>query len=105
MDQNGDVLRQLSRTTSRRHESVTDDPDVSAELAELHHTFVDVSADIASNNIVFVCKTCFINCLMEELGMSTAAGNQTPKFIMLSREETSQKHAYIILTPLNPTFI
>ena len=41
---------------SRRHESVFDDPDVSAELAELHHKFVAIPADKVSNNIVFVCK-------------------------------------------------
>ena len=30
----------LSRTMSRRHESVFDDPDVAAELAEIHEKFV-----------------------------------------------------------------
>ena len=53
---------------SRRHESVFDDPDVAAtRLAEIHEKFVVVPADKASNNIVFVCKTHYINCLMEEL--------------------------------------
>ena len=47
----------LSRTMSRRHKSVFDDPDVAAELAEIHEKFVVVPADKASNNIVFVCKT------------------------------------------------
>ena len=55
---------------SRRHESVFNDPDV-AELAEIHEKCVVVPADKASNNIVFVCKTHYINCLMEELDMST----------------------------------
>ena len=27
--------------------------------------------DKASNNIVFICKTQYINCLLKELGMST----------------------------------
>ena len=57
----------LSRTMSRRHESVFDDPNVAAELAEIHEKFVVVPADKASNNIVFVCKTHHINCLMEEI--------------------------------------
>ena len=47
----------LSRTMSRRHESVFDDQDVAAESAEIHEKFVVVPADKASNNIVFVCKT------------------------------------------------
>ena len=54
----------LRRTMSRRHESVFHDPDVAAELAEIHEKFVVVPADKASNNIVFVCKTHYINCLM-----------------------------------------
>ena len=37
---------------SRRHESVFDDPDFSAELAKLHHKCVVVSADKAFNNIL-----------------------------------------------------
>ena len=52
----------LSRTMSRRHEPKFDDPDVVAELAEIHEKFVVVPADKASNNIVFVCKTHYINC-------------------------------------------
>ena len=32
-----------------------DDPDVAAELAEIHEKFVVVPTDKASNNIVFVC--------------------------------------------------
>ena len=67
----------LSRTMSHRHESVFDDSDVAAELAEIHEKFVVVPADKASNNIVFVCKTHYINCLMEELGISTMTGNPT----------------------------
>ena len=60
----------LSRTMSRRHESLFDDQDVAAESAEMHEKFVVVPADKASNNIVFVCKTHYINYLIEELGMS-----------------------------------
>ena len=62
---------------SRRHESVFDDPDVAAELAEIHEKFVIVPADKASSNIVFVCKTHYMNCLMEQLSMNTMTGNLT----------------------------
>ena len=44
----------LSRTMSRRHESVFDDLVVAAEFAEIHEKFVVVPAYKASNNIVFV---------------------------------------------------
>ena len=77
---------------SRRHESVFDDPDVAAELAEIHEKFVVVPAGKASNNIVFVCKIHYINCLMEELGMSTMTGNPTYNFTAMSKEELLQNH-------------
>ena len=51
------------------HYSVFDDPDVAAELAEIHEQSVVVLR--RSNNIVFVCKTHYINCLMKQLDMST----------------------------------
>ena len=47
--------------------------------------FVVVPADKASNNIVFVCKTHYINCLMEELGMSTMTGNPTYNLTAMSK--------------------
>ena len=75
---------------SRRHESVFDDPDVTAELAEIHEKFVVVPADKASNNTVFVCKTHYINCLMEELGMSTMTGNPTYNLTAMSKDEILQ---------------
>ena len=74
----------LSRTMSCRHESVFDDQDVAAELAEIHEKFVVVPADKASNNI---CKTHYINCLMEELGMSTMTGNRTYNLTAMSKKE------------------
>ena len=88
----------LSRTMPRRHESVFDDPDVVAELAEIHEKFDVVPADKASNNIVFVCKTHYINCLMEELGMSTMTGNPTYNLTAMSKEEILQNHHSVMLT-------
>ena len=88
----------LSRTMSRRHESVFDDPDVAAEVAEIHEKFVVVPADKASNNIVFVCKTHYINCLMEELGMSTMTGNPTYNLTAISKDEILQNYRSVMLT-------
>ena len=87
----------LSRTMSRRHESLFDDPDVAAELAEIHEKFVVIPGDKASNNIVFVCKTHYINCLMEELGMSTMAGNPTYNLTAMSKNELLQNHRSVML--------
>ena len=83
---------------SRQHESVFDDQDVAAGLAEIHEKFVVVPADKASNNIVFVCKTHYINCLMEELGTSTMTGNPTYNLTAMSKEEILQNHHSVMLT-------
>ena len=82
----------------RQHESMFDDPDVAAELAEIHEKFVVVPADKASNNIVFVCKTHYINCLMEELSMSTMAGNPTYNLAAMSKDEILHNHHSVMVT-------
>ena len=82
---------------SRRHESVFDDPDLAAELAEIHEKFVVDPADKASNNTVFVCKHT-INCLIEELGMSTMTGNPTYNLTAMSKDEILQNHHLVMLT-------
>ena len=86
----------FSRTMSRRHETVFDDPDIAAELAEIHEKIVVVPADKASNNIVFVCKTHYINCLIEELGMSTMTGNPTYNLTAMSKEEILQNNSVML---------
>ena len=83
---------------SRRHELVFDDPDVTAELAEIHEKFVVVPADKAANNIVFVCKTHYIYCLMEELGMSTMTGNPTYNLTAMFKDKILQNHHSVMLT-------
>ena len=83
---------------SRRHESVFDDPDVAAELAEIHEKFVAVPADKASINIVFICKTHYINCLMEELGTITMTGSPTYNLTAMSKDEILQNHHSVMLT-------
>ena len=82
---------------SRRNESVFDDRDVSAELAEIQEKFVVVPADKASNNIVFVCKTHYINCLIKEFGMSTMTGNPTYNLTAMSKDEILQNHHLVML--------
>ena len=83
---------------SRRHESVFDDPDVAAELAEIHEKFVVVPADKASNNIVFVCKTHYINYLMEGLGMRTMTGKPIYNLTAMSKGKILQNHHSVMLT-------
>ena len=83
---------------SLRHESVFDDPDDSAEIAEIHEKFIVVPADKACNKIVFVCKTHFINCLMEELSMTTMTETPTYNLTAMSKDKILQNHHSVMLT-------
>ena len=51
-----------------RSTSIFKDPNVAKHLSLLHDKYVIVSADKAPNNIVFVCKSHYIDCLIKELG-------------------------------------
>ena len=83
---------------SCRHKSVFDDPYVAPQLAEIYEKFIVVPAEKASNNILFICKTHYINCLMEELGMSTMTGNPTYNLTAMSKDEILQNHHSVMLT-------
>ena len=85
------VNRRISivcKTMSNRCKSVFDIPEVCAELSELQEKCVVVPADKASNNIVFVCKTHYV----EELGLNT----YTPS--PLSRKEILDNHDSVMLS-------
>ena len=43
--------------------SVLRDPEVIASLSDIYNKYVVVPADKASKNIVFVCKTHYVNCV------------------------------------------
>lgn len=47
------------------------------ELDKLHDQFVLVPAYKAGNNIVFMCKVHFVNCILEELGINSVIDNPT----------------------------
>ena len=55
--------------------------------------FVFVPADKASNNIVFVCKSYYFECLIKELGIdSNTSGNTTYKPTSLDKDEILANH-------------
>ena len=58
---------------STRCKSMFNIPAVVDELADIHDKYAIVPADKASNNIVFVCKAHYINCLREELCLNSTA--------------------------------
>jgi len=57
---------------------------------------VVVPADKASNNIVFVCKTYYIDCLVRELGISNNTGNSTYTPTSLSKEKILSNYKSVI---------
>ena len=60
----------LKGSMSTKAPSIFKDPQVIEELSNLHDKYVVVPADKASNNIVFVCKKHYIDCLIKELGIN-----------------------------------
>ena len=72
---------------STRSTSIFKDPNVAKHLSLLHDKYVIVSADKAPNNIVFVCKSHYIDCLIKELGIDNSLGNLTYTPTTLTKEE------------------
>ena len=54
---------------STRSTSIFKDPNVAKHLSLLNDKYVIVSADKAPNNIVFVCKSHYIDCVIKELSI------------------------------------
>jgi hypothetical protein len=74
------------------------------ELERLHGEFVLVPADKACNNIVFVCKANYYNCILNELGINSTFGNPTYTPTALSKDEIHQNHRSVLDTfnmPIN----
>ena len=75
-------------------------PEVVKELNRLHEEYVLVPADKASNNIVFVCKAHYYNCILNELGITgnSTFGNPTYTPTALSKDEILQNHKSVLDT-------
>jgi len=61
-------------------------------LTDLQIKYVVVPADKASNNIVFVCKIYYIDCLIKVLGIHNNTRNPTCTPTSLSKEEILSSH-------------
>ena len=60
------------------------EPDLINTLSELHDKYVVVPADKASNNIVFICKKYYFNCLRSELDLCSTCTQVNPTYIQTS---------------------
>jgi hypothetical protein len=58
-------IKILSGSMSTRSTSIFKDPNVAKHLSLLHDKYVIVSADKTPNNIVFVCNSHYIDCLLK----------------------------------------
>ena len=65
-------------------------------LSLLHDKYRIVSADKAPNNIVFVCKSHYIDCLIKELGIDTLVDNPTYTPTTLTKKETLDNHRSVL---------
>jgi hypothetical protein len=72
---------------STRSTSISKDPNVAQHLSFLHDRYVIVSADNAPNNIVFVSKSVYVDCLIKKLGIDNSLGNPTYTPTTLTKEE------------------
>jgi hypothetical protein len=77
---------------STRSTSIFKDPNVAKHLSLLHDKYVIVSTDNAPNNIVFVCKSHYIDCLKKELGIDNSLGNPTYTPTTLTKAEILDNH-------------
>ena len=60
-------ISKLQYKMSSKAKPVLNDINVASSLSSLHDKYVVVPVDKASNNIASVCKTYFINCLLDNL--------------------------------------
>ena len=65
-------------------------------MRELHDNFVLVPADKASNNIVFVCKNYYNECLLNEIGITSTSVNTTYTRPNLTKDKILQNHLSVL---------
>jgi hypothetical protein len=81
---------------SIRSTSIFKDSNVAKHLSLLRDKYVIVSADKAPNNIVWVCKSHYIDCLIKELGIDNSLGNPTYTPTTLTKEEIPENHRSVL---------
>ena len=94
-------IHKLKNCVNSRPKSVFKDQEAVKCLSSLHDKYVIVPADKASNNIVFVCKSYYFECLIKELGInSNTSSNITYKPTSFDKDEILANHRSF-MTSLN----
>ena len=65
-------------------------------MSHLHDKYVIVPADKGPNNIVFVCKWHYIDCLIKKLGIDNWLGNPIYIPTTLMKEEILDNHTSVL---------
>jgi len=79
-------IKKCIGSMSTRAISIFKDPNVAKHLSRLHDKYIVVPVDKAPNNIVFVCKSHYIDCLIKELSIDNLLGN--PTYIYIYPDDT-----------------
>ena len=70
-------IHKLKNCVNSRPKSVFNDQEAVKYQSSLHDKYVIIPADKASNNIVFVCKSYYFECLIKELGINNNTSSNT----------------------------
>ena len=89
-------IKHLRESMSTNLTSILDQPCTKRQLSDLHDKYVIVPADKAPNNIVFVCKRYYVDCLIEELGINKTHGNATYTPTALTKREILNNHLSVL---------
>ena len=89
-------MNKLSESMRTRSTSIFKDPNVAKQLSPLHNKYVIFSVDKAPNNIVFVSKSHYIDCLIKELGIDNSLGNPTYTPTTHTKEEILDNHRSVL---------
>ena len=71
-----DKIHVLTKCNTK-YKPILYDPSVRECLNNIHERFVVVPADKAPNNIIFICKAYYLQCLMDELNLSASNSTNT----------------------------
>ena len=94
-------IHKLKNCVNSRPKSVFKDQEAVKCLSSLHDKYVIAPADKASNNIVFVCKSYYFECLIKEFGInSNTSSNTTYKPTSFDKDEILANHRSF-MTSLN----
>ena len=87
------LIHKLKNGVNSRPKSVFKDQEAVKCLSSLHDKYVIVPADKASNNIVFVSKSYYFECLIKELGINNnTSSNTTYKPTSFDKDEILANH-------------